>query len=223
MCLVRISLPFSTICGIQRVYPYLIWFVLDFLNNIKKFHFRRGGILKRNILNDMSGLIFLQWKLKIRFSKPVKFTCNKEFPIYNFYFDCMTPWDPFVYIEIFPWVILFNPRVEEEILNDIQIYTSEKHELIVMVETIHKLNMFKWWKRCKFLINTWEEKRKYVSCGTKYFFFDLHFTMMESSYHFHLFHLKSRSWQVLMYRKWFFNPDSKKTNNFRVIFKYHEY
>ena len=34
---------------------------------------------------------------------------------------------PFMYVEICPWVILFNPKLENEVLNDIQTCRSEKH------------------------------------------------------------------------------------------------
>ena len=34
---------------------------------------------------------------------------------------------PFMYVEICPWVILFNPKLENEVLDDIQTYRFEKH------------------------------------------------------------------------------------------------
>ena len=47
------------------------------------------------------------------------------------YFTCRIPGAPkkapFMYVEICPWVILFNPKLENEVLNDIQTCRFEKH------------------------------------------------------------------------------------------------
>ena len=35
---------------------------------------------------------------------------------------------PFTYVEICPWVILLNSKLENEVLDDIQTYRLEKHD-----------------------------------------------------------------------------------------------
>ena len=93
-------------------------------------------------------LIFFQWKLTIQIFQICKNWSPKWSPwvtiLYwlkkvqlEFYsnfegiFGCRTPGAPkkapFMYVEICPWVILFNPKLENEVLNDIQTCRFEKH------------------------------------------------------------------------------------------------
>ena len=93
-------------------------------------------------------LFFFQWKLTIQIFQICKNWSPKWSPrvtiLYwlkkvqlEFYSNfegilgCRTPGAPkkapFMYVEICPWVILFNPKLEKEVLNDIQTCRFEKH------------------------------------------------------------------------------------------------